>query len=96
MFAATLGNTVKSRANLYPFYRIDAHQTMRQISIQAIKYRLAEPDRYAVGDHGDFRPDGVLIAAQLIHVVLELRDLGRVGAEKRILLDGLPRSRNQS
>ena len=90
VLGAALGDAGEAGADLHALHRVDAHQRMRQFGVQAVEDRLAQARRHAFGNHGDLRPDRILVAAQLVHVGLQLRHLVRVGAEEGILLDAVP------
>lgn len=61
VFAAAQFHHLKTIANFYALHRINAHQRVRDIGIQTVKHRFAQPRRYAIGHHRDFRPDGVAL-----------------------------------
>ena len=64
---------------------------MRDIGIQAVEYRLAQPRRYAIGHHGNLRPDGVALFFQAAHQFIKRFDFVRIRAEERVLLYLIPR-----
>ncbi|KAI1696472.1 hypothetical protein Ddc_20385 [Ditylenchus destructor] len=78
------GTHRQSRANFHAFHRVDAHQRMGQFSVEAVEDRFARPGFHAFGDHGDLGTDGVLVAAQLVHIGFQFRHLVRVGAEEAL------------
>ena len=90
MLCAALRHAGETGADFHPLDRVDAHQCVGQFGIQAIEDRLTQPWHHALGDHGDLRPDRVLVAAQLIHIGLKLRHLVRVRAEKGVVFHTLP------
>ncbi|MNF52088.1 hypothetical protein D3C84_334280 [compost metagenome] len=63
---------------------------MGQFGVQTVEDRLAQARHHPFGDHGDLRPDRILVAAQLVHIGLQLWHLVRVGAEKGVLFDAVP------
>ena len=67
VLAAAQRHHVKAVANFHAFHRVDAHQRMGDVSIQAVKDRLAKSGRNATGNNGDFRADGVALFFQRAH-----------------------------
>ena len=90
MRGALLRDAVKAGTNLHTLHRIDAHQGMGQVRIQAIKDRLTQAGRHALGDHVNPGADGIAFLAEGVHVGLHLGDLVRIRAEKRVLVHLIP------
>ena len=67
VLAATQRYHVKTITNFYAFHRVDAHQRMGDVGIQAVKDRLAKSGGDATGNNGDFRADGVALFFQRAH-----------------------------
>ena len=67
VLAATQRHHVKTVANFHAFHRVDAHQRMGDVGIQAVKDRLAKSGGDATGNNGDFRADGVALFFQRAH-----------------------------
>ncbi|GHL34310.1 hypothetical protein ECZU26_51350 [Escherichia coli] len=61
VLAATQRYHFKTITNFYAFHRVDAHQRMGDVGIQAVKDRLAKSGGDATGNNGDFRTDGVAL-----------------------------------
>ena len=67
VLAATQRYHVKTITNFHTFHRVDAHQRVGDVGIQAIKDRLAKSGRDATGHHGDFRANRVALFFQRAH-----------------------------
>src|SRR5215470_15032233 len=83
MLAAALRGAADPGAELHRLHRIDAHERMRDVRVEPIEHRLAEPRRYAAGDDRHPRTDRVALPAHLPDQILDLLDALRVGAEER-------------
>ena len=90
ILAAAQGYHVKTVANFNALHRVDAHQRVRDVGIETVKYRLAPAWRDAVGHDGDFRPDGVALFFQTAHQFVQRIQLVGIGTEERVLLDLIP------
>ncbi len=87
MLTAPLLDGREARADLHALDCVDAHHRVRDVGIQLVEHRLAEPGRYASCDHVHARTDRVARATQLDHVCVELFEPRRVGAEEWIVVD---------
>src|SRR5690606_35438341 len=80
MLAAALTDAPDAVADLDALDRVDAHHRARDLGVELVENRLAEPGRNPGRDHVDARADRVAVAAQLDHERLELLDLRRIRA----------------
>src|SRR5690606_34608951 len=87
MLAAALTDAPEAVADLDALDRVDAHHRARDLGVELVENRLAEPGRNPGRDHVDARADRVAVAAQLDHERLELLDLRRIRAAERIGVD---------
>ena len=90
VFAAAKLHHLKTIANFHALHRINAHQRVRNVRIEAVKYRLTEPRRNAIGHHGYFRSDGVALFFQASHQFIERFNFLWIRTEERVLFNLFP------
>ena len=73
VLGALLLDAGKAGADLDALHRVDAHEGVGDIRVQAIEDGLAQPRRNPGGHHVDARADGVALLAQSVHVGLQFR-----------------------
>src|SRR6266849_3817022 len=86
MLAALLLRSRSTRTYLHGLHGVDTHQGMSDIGVQPVEHRLTQTRRDSSRDHGDPRANGVSVAADLPHQLLELLDARRIRTEKRVLI----------
>ncbi len=72
MLAALLLDGREAGADLDALDRVDAHHRVRDVRVELVEHRLAEPRRHAGRDDVDARTDRVARATQLRSCSLEL------------------------
>src|SRR5580658_6198854 len=88
MLAAALARGTHAGADLHGLHRVDAHERVGDVRIQAVEHRFAEARRRAARNHRDARPDRIAGAADPPDQLLELGDARRVRTEERVVIRG--------
>ncbi len=86
MLAALLLGCVRPGPDLNGFDCVDAHQSVGDVRIQPVEYRLAQAGRHSCRNHRDTRTDRIALFPDLPDQRLQLLDARRIGAEKWILI----------
>ena len=89
MLAAALPHALEPVAELDALDGVDAHEPFRDLAFELVEHGLAEADGHARRDQIDARADRVAGSTQLVEEHLELRQLVRIGAEERVVVDVL-------
>src|SRR5690554_6140835 len=87
MLRAFLGHRRKTGTDLNAFDRVDTHQRVGYIGVEAIEHRLPPTRRHPGGAHRHPGADGIAFLDQGLHVLLEFRDAGGISAEKSVAVD---------
>ena len=76
-------------ADLHALDRVDTHQRLGDIRIEAVEDGFTPARRHAGGDDVDARTNGVAVASQGVDVVLEFAQACGLGAEERVRIGGI-------
>ena len=90
VLAALLTHAGETVANLNALDRIDAHQRMGDIRVEAVEYRLSPTRRDAGRSDRDTGADGVTVLGEWLHEGFHNRHLSGSGQKKRVVVDFLP------